>query len=200
LEYYNQESESPQAGDGLFNGNYSASAKLEFEPTQELQLGLLYVHSYNESNLATGTGSLRSQLDLDRPVVGNSYSLEASWNVNKNFAIGGWVGFTDAKVIDLGEADVWNYALTVAFPDLGQNGNLLGVVIGQEPTLTSTSGFLINNRRSDPNTSLHLEAFYRHQIRNNLSITPGLIWITSPNGDNDNGELVVFTLRTTFEF
>ncbi|WP_083888292.1 iron uptake porin [Pleurocapsa sp. PCC 7327] len=157
-------------------------------------------YSYNDSNLKTGTGSLRSQLDLDRPVVGNSYSLEVSWQLAPKFAIGGWVGFTDATAIDLGEADVWNYALTLAFPDLGQEGNLLGVIVGQEPKLTGTSGFLINGRRNDLDASLHVETFYRHQIRDNLSITPGLIWITASNHNNNNSDLVVLTVRTTFEF
>ena len=200
LGYYNQEAENSEAGDGLFNGDYSASAKLEFQPTEEFLLGLLYVHAYNDTNLATGTGSLRSQLDLNRPVVGNSYGLETSWQLHPNLVVGGWLGFTDAMVIDLGEADIWNYALTIAFPDLGKTGNLLGVIVGQEPKLTSTSGFLIDGKRNDPDTSLHVEVFYRHQIEDNLSITPGLIWITAPDHNKENGDLVVFTVRTTFEF
>jgi hypothetical protein len=200
LGYYNNEAEDSEAGDGLFNGNYSASAKLEFEPDEKFLLALLYVHSYNDTNLATGTGSIRSQLDLDRPIVGNSYSLETSWQLHPNFAIGGWVGFTDATILNLGEADVWNYALTLAFPGVGGEGNLLGVIIGQEPKLTSTSGFLIDGKTSDPDSSLHLEAFYRYQIRDNISITPGLIWITAPDHNNDNGDLVVLTVRTTFDF
>jgi hypothetical protein len=200
LGYYNQEAENSEAGDGFFNGDYSASAKLELQLSEQFLLGLLYVHSYNDSNLATGTGSLRSQLDLDRPVVGNSYSLEASWELNPHFVIGGWVGFTDATIINLGEANVWNYALTFAFPDLGQDGNLLGIIVGQEPKLTGTSGFLINGKRSDRDTSLHIEAFYRYQVTDNLSITPGLIWITAPDHNSDNSALVILTLRTTFEF
>ncbi|NJK49273.1 carbohydrate porin [Candidatus Gracilibacteria bacterium] len=200
LGYYNQEAEDSKSGDGLFNGDYSASAKLEFEPNEQFLLALLYVHAYNDTNLATGTGSLRSQLDLNRPVIGNSYSLETSWQLHPNFAIGGWVGFTDAIVLNLGEADVWNYALTLAFPDVGGEGNLLGVIVGQEPKLTNTSGFLIDGKKSDPDTSLHLEAFYRYQIRDNISITPGLIWITAPDHNNDNGDFVVLTIRTTFDF
>jgi hypothetical protein len=163
-------------------------------------LALLYVHSYNDSNLATGTGSLKSQIDLNRPVVGNSYSLEASLQLTPKFIVGGWVGFTDATIINLGEADVWNYALTLAIPDVGKEGNLFGVIVGQEPKLTGTSGFLIDGARRDPNTSLHVETFYRHQLSNQLSITPGLIWITAPDHNNDNDDLVVLTLRTTFEF
>jgi hypothetical protein len=78
LGYYNNEAEDSEAGDGLFNGDYNASAKLEFEPSDRFLLALLYIHSYNDSNLETGTGSIRSQLDLDRPILGNSYSLETS--------------------------------------------------------------------------------------------------------------------------
>jgi hypothetical protein len=200
LGYYNQEAEESKAGSGFFNGDYSVSAKLEFQPTEEFLLGLLYVHAYNDTSLATGTGSLRSQLDLNRPVVGNAYSLETSWQLHPNLVVGGWLGFTDATVIDLGEADIWNYALTIAFPDLGKTGNLLGVIVGQEPKLTSTSGFLIDGKRNDPDTSWHVEVFYRHQIEDNLSITPGLIWITAPDHNNNNGDLIVFTVRTTFEF
>jgi hypothetical protein len=110
------------------------------------------------------------------------------------------VGLTKATVIGLGNADVWNYALTLAFPDLGKEGNLLGIIIGQEPRLTGTSGFTIDDKRSDPNTSLHLELFYSNKLAEGLSLTPGLIWITAPNGDNNNPDLFIFTLRTTFKF
>lgn len=200
LGYYNQESENSEVGNGLFNGNYSASVKLEWQPTEEILLGLLYVHSYNDSNLATGTGSLRSQLDLNRPIIGNSYSLEVACNLSPQFVIGGWIGFTNGTVINLGKAEVWNYAFTLAWLDLGKEGNQLGIVVGQEPKLTRTSGFLIDSRRNDPHTSLHIEAFYRYQIQDNLSITPGLIWITAPDHNNDNGDFAILTIRTTLEF
>jgi carbohydrate-selective porin OprB len=47
---------------------------------------------------------------------------------------------------------------------------------------------------------LHIEAFYRHQINDNISITPGIIWLTAPNQNNDNSDAVIATLRTTFQF
>jgi hypothetical protein len=98
---------------------------------------------------------------LDRPVIGHSYEIAAFFAPSPRFAIGGWIGFTNATVLGLGNADVWNYALTLAFPDLGQKGNLLGMVVGQEPKLTRTSGFTINGHPSDPNTSLHLDTKFR---------------------------------------
>ncbi len=47
---------------------------------------------------------------------------------------------------------------------------------------------------------LHIEAFYRYQVNDNVSITPGIIWLTAPNQDSSNGSAFISTIRTTFEF
>ena len=184
----------------LFNGNYSAFAQIEFEPHDNLLLGLTYIHSYNDSNLETDTGSIRSQVNLERPVVGNSYGIGASWFVNPRIALGGWVGLTKANVINLGKADIWNYSLNLTFPYLGKEGNLLAIIIGQEPKLTGTNGFTIDDGRQDPDTSFHIETFYKNQVNDNISITPGFIWITAPNHDKKNADIFILTIRTTFTF
>lgn len=198
LGYFTDEGSDPEIG--LFKGNYSAFAQLGFEPSDEVSLGLTYIYTNNESSLATETGSTRSQLDLDRPVIGNSYGVSAAYELSDRIALGGWVGATKARVLDLGDADIWNYALTLAFSDLGQEGNVLGFVFGQEPRLTNTSGFTVDDLTSDPDTSFHVEAFYRHQVNDHLSITPGVIWITAPDHDRSNPDIGVFSVRTTFEF
>ncbi|NER30666.1 MAG: carbohydrate porin [Symploca sp. SIO1C4] len=198
--YYSEKAEKPEPGAGLFNGNFSVFAQVEFQPSDNFLLGFTYIYNNNDSALETDTGSLRSQINLERPVVGNSYGITTSFVPNSGVVIGGWVGFTEAEVIDLGEAYIWNYAFTLTLPDFGQEGNLLGFVIGQEPRLTGTSGFLIDGRQNDPDVSLHLEAFYIYQVNDHISITPGLIWITAPNHDNSNPDILVLTVRTTLEF
>lgn len=200
LGYFAGEVNRSSGGQGLFNGDYSLLAQLKFEPSHSLFMGFTFIHAYNNNDLSTNTGSLRSQIDLERPVVGNAYGFSAFFQPSSRIAVSGWVGFTNARVIELGDADVWNYALTLAFPDLGRAGNLLGFVIGQEPQLTGTDGFLIDDSRRDPNLSHHIEAFYRYQMNDNLSITPGLIWITAPNPNNHNSDFLVFTVRTSLEF
>ena len=77
---------------------------------------------------------------------------------------------------------------------------MLGFVVGQEPRLTGTSGFTVEDLTRDPDTSFHIEAFYRHQLGDRLSITPGLIWITAPDHDRSNPDIGLFTVKTTFEF
>jgi hypothetical protein len=208
LGYFGGEAFSSGGSEGLFNGAYSALAQLEFDsgdseaPPQEnrLLMGLTYIHAYSATDFATDTGSLRSQIDLGRPVVGNAYGFSTFYLPDPRVAIGGWAGFTHARVIGLGDARVWNYALTLAFPDLGRSGNLLGFVVGREPWLTGTDGFPIEGRSSDPNPSWHIEAFYRHQIADNLSISPGFIWITAPNPEREHSDFLVLTVRTAFEF
>jgi len=66
-----------------------------------------------------------------------------------------------------------------------------------EPKVTDSS---IEGFGEDPDTSLHLEAFYQYQLNENLSITPGVIWLTAPNHNSDNQDAVIGTLRTTFSF
>jgi hypothetical protein len=207
LGYFSDEGNDPKSG-GLFNGNRSAFAQLKFEPSvreaspqeNRFLVGFTYIYTYNDSSLETGTGSVRSQINLASPVAGNSYGISASFAPSDKLAIGGWVGLTKAHVINLGSADVWNYALTLEFFNLGKKGNLLGIVIGQEPRLTRTSGFLIDGQSRDRDLSLHLEAFYSDRLSDGITISPGLIWITAPNHDNRNPDIFVFTVRTTFEF
>ncbi len=44
------------------------------------------------------------------------------------------------RLIGKGDGQILTYALTFAFPDVGKEGNLLGLVIGPEPYLTSFDG------------------------------------------------------------
>ena len=50
------------------------------------------------------------------------------------------------------------------------------------------------------NTSFHVEAFYQYAVNDNISLTPGIIVITSPGNDSSNSPLVMGVIRTTFTF
>lgn len=199
----------PAAGAGLFNGDYGAIAQLTLTPSDRLAVGLTYIHAYGTAGqgVDTGTGSTAANLtqigtpDLEQPVVSNSYGIEVSYRISENFAIGGWAGYTAARAIGLGDGSIWNYALTLGFPDLGKEGNLGGFIIGMQPKLTGTSsGLRAAGQSSDPSTSIHVEGFYRHQVTGNISITPGLIWLTVPNHNTENEDIIIGTIRTAFEF
>lgn len=208
--YLASEAGDPSPASGLLNGDYAALAQLTIKPFDDLTLALTYVNSYagtaeedgeiEATGFNTGTGSRRSQVQADVPIVANSYGIEANFRIADFLELGGWAGFSAIRAIETGDADVWNYAATIGFPDLGGRGNLLGFVVGMQPRLTGTTGFTVDGRRRDPDTGLHVEGFYRFQLNDNISITPGVAWLTAPDHDNDNKDVVMGTIRTTFTF
>lgn len=195
----------PDAGDptpsnGLFNGNYGALAQLIVYPFDRLRLGLTYINAYSGSDqFGVATGSNLANSTFDRPVIANAYGFSGVFDVTDWLAIGGWVGYSHQRYIGRGDGEVWNWAVNLALPDLGGEGNIAGVVVGMEPKLTGIDDG-VNDGETDEDTSLHLEAFYRYNLSNNIDITPGVIWITAPDHDADNRDVVIGVLRTRFFF
>lgn len=214
---------SPAKGAGLFNGDYAAMGQLTFTPGRNLQVALTYNHGYfSRGNFGfdnglgngpdklggfTGTGVANSINGLSegfdgfraRKVVSNSYGAEASFRLSPRFIIGGWAGLTNARILGVGDARIWNYAATLALPDLGKEGNLLGFVVGREPYLDKLEA-PGNLRNFNNDTSWHFEGFYKFKLSDNIAVTPGVIWITNPNQDRNNDDIIIGTLRTTFTF
>ncbi|MEH1905339.1 MAG: iron uptake porin [Nostoc sp.] len=202
LGYLANDAASPQPGSGLFNGAYGAMAQLTVKPSNQITLGLTYINAYKNTFFANGSGGSNNANDnILQNASTNSYGIEASFQPSSKFVIGGWAGLTKARVLSVGDAEIWNYAVTLAFPDLGKKGNIAGIVVGMEPKVTSVSSSLSNaGINKDPDTSYHIEGFYQYKLSDNISITPGVIWLTAPDHNNDNDDIVIGTVRTTFTF
>lgn len=200
---------------GVFNGSYSALGQVTFQPSSAFSVAATYIHSYVTNpglipggSLGHGTGSRASDIrNNQRPVVGNSYSLEASFAFSPQLILSGWVGYSEAIVLGRGSADVWNYAATLAINDLGSKGSTLGFVVGMEPKVTGTSNSNVASliglpagQEEDLDTGLHIEGFYKFKLSNNILVTPGVIWLTAPGHNNDNDDIFIGTVRTTFTF
>ena len=201
LGYLASEANDPRAGSGLFNGPYGAIAQLTFTPSEALALGLTYVRAYNNDFFANGsTGSNNANFITSGDVgsaTTNSFGFNGSFRVNPNFYINGSVGYTRANAESgSGDADIWNWFVALAFPDLLKKGNLGAIVVGMEPKVTNASG----DFDEDESTSLHIEALFQLQLNDNLAITPGIIWLTAPDHNSDNSDVVIGTIRTTFTF
>ncbi len=214
LGYLAGNAQNPTRGNGLFNGSYGGLAQLTFKPSDKIALGLTYLNSYNT---VTGTGSNASNFPvrLDSfglgngtlPVSSNSYGAQASWRVNRGIAVGGWAGYTNQRIlsnlatrtgsVQRGDQKIWNWAVTLAFPDFLKEGNVAGFLVGMEPRVTSSTNRTLPE---DKDTSLHIEGFYQFKLSDNISITPGLIWLTAPDHNNKNSDLVIGVVRTTFTF
>ncbi len=170
------------------------------KPSDQLTLGLSYVNSYNRT-FTTGSNRANSLQTLGN-FSSNSYGVQANWKFNPKLAIGGWVGYSNNQIIsgNKGSAEIWTWAVNLAFPDLGKKGNLGGIIVGMEPKVTSVSNSLSALYGKDGDTSLHIEGFYQHQLNDNISITPGIIWLTAPDHNERNKDLVIGVIRTTFTF
>jgi Carbohydrate-selective porin, OprB family/S-layer homology domain len=214
LGYIANEASDPTSADGLFNGNYSALAQLVFG--SRYKIAFTYINAYDGgtptrfgfggtgtslANLSPGALSRVTALGsgtLTTPVASNSYGIEVSLPFSSRFIVNGWVGKTDARLIGLGDADIWNYAVALGFPDLGKKGNLAGVVVGAEPHLTDLD---VPGQENFPDDiPFHIEGFYKLQVTDHISVTPAVIWLTAPNQNNNNDDIFIGTIRTTFSF
>ena len=198
--YLATDANDPSSGKALFDGPYGAIAQLTFTPSNKFALGLTYIHSYN-TDFGTNTGSNNANLsNLGLPFSSNAYGAELTYQFSPHLAINGSVGYTQASVLTgtKGDVDIWNWSVGLAFPDLLRKGSVGGIIVGMEPKVTSASSNLAS--LEDPNTSLHIEGFYQYQVSDNISITPGVIWLTNPDGNSSNDDVVIGTVRTTFTF
>lgn len=209
---------SPGEGQGLFNGGYGALGQITWNLTDNFALAGVYLNDYatpgrfgfNYNGLGvTGTATANSLsgqevpggalLGIDRSaVLTNGYGVQLNWRLSPAFSLSGWFSTFYPRLIGQGDGNILTYALTFAFPDLGKEGNLLGLVVGAEPYLTDFDGG--NPQPFAVDVPWHLETFYRYQINDRISLTPGVIWLLAPNQDNNNPDAVIGTVRMTLSF
>ncbi len=147
----------------------------------------------------------------------NHYGVEAAFKLTPKLLLNGWYGYTDAEAqstansavsgvpirVIRGDSATFNYwGASFGLQDFGSKGSVLGLIFGQPPRTTSNDADVISNRRGlrDTNTSYHLEGLYKLQLNDNISITPGLLVIFSPEHNDRNDTIYVGTMRTTFSF
>lgn len=209
----------PTTENGLFNGEYSALGQVVFKPGDRFKLGLTYINSYNSSdnfsgsNLANFNIFTQNEVGETVPISSNSYGVEASFSLSDRVTLGAWGGYTTnrvreavadedgATIISQGDQDIWNWAVSLALPDLLKEGNLGGIVFGMEPKVTDSNINIAGvAENTNPDTSFHVETFYQYQLTDNIAVTPGVVWITAPDHNSQNNDVVIGTLRTTFTF
>ncbi len=205
LGYYTREANHPETG--LFNGSYTVGTRLKWAIGDRLSLGINYLHSFfqegefgftdgltDPSNIV-GTTVVNETLS-QFPTVTNAYGIELFWEASPKLAFGGRLGYTDVQAIDQGDGEIWNYSLSIVFPDLGQINNLGGIIMGAQPYLGSLEG--VSSLSND--IPWHIEGFYRWQVNDHVSLTPGLIWHLNPNQDQGENDIVTSTMRMTLTF
>ena len=210
LGYLASESSSPDEGSGFLEGNYAALAQLNFSINDRFSLAATYVHGYHGADSALfDAGGVNSAvvgtqqanfvgtstpdvIGNGNPYVSNSYGVALAFRPSDKISISGFLSYSDIKGFGVNDdGEVWSYGAGLALPDFGKKGNVLGIFAGAQPYLGSEEG----------DRPYHFEGFYKYRVNDNISITPGVIWLTNPGQDDDDSDdAVIGTFRTTFTF
>lgn len=199
---------------GFLNGSYTAGAQLSLAPTKAIDVGLHYLYSRSPNGVlgfGVGDTQLISPLVVDNVATSTqAVGATAAWRVNPKWTIGAWGGWASSNAIGQpGSVETTNWMVLSALPDLFIPGNLGGILVGQPPKITSSTlpdglnfpNFSDNGTQGgQSSTTLHIEAFYRAKVSNNVTITPGFIMILNPNQNASNDTLMIGTVRASFQF
>ena len=181
---------TPNPGTGLFNGDNSFLGQVSYAPEKSpFQIAATYVNAYRKSGaIFDGGGGLGSSIgsplaNPSAPTKVNAYGLSGSFKLSPQLVLNAFGTYATTDTV----RDIWTYGMGVALPDFGKKGNLLGFVAGAEPYAGSSR------------VPFHFEGFYKYQMNDRISVTPGVIWITNP--DQVSGKsAIIGTVRTTFTF
>jgi Carbohydrate-selective porin, OprB family/S-layer homology domain len=227
--YLSGTANTPGVGSGVFGGDNSVLVQAAYAPKNSpLQVAATYVKAYNKSggifdasgpSLGTKRANDVNPLNnsLLNPLLNASSKVDA-YGLSSSLRLGGGLSVNAfgmlAKVDEIGDGlkagDVWSYGASLGVQDFGKKGSLLGVVVGVEPYYAGAKqnlgGLAFNNTGAPTYSALnkkapfHIEGFYKYQLTDKVSVTPGLIWITSPGQSKGNNDTVIGTVRTTFSF
>lgn len=200
ISYLAADAEDPTEGNGLFNGEYSATATINYKITDTWKVGASYSYRYytpgGDLSASTGSSFGRRPFGSDTAVTSHNVGIQTTARISDGFNIGGWASLGFADEIDGGDdATLFNWAVHFAFPDLFKEGNVGGIVVGQPPYVADGDGI---GDEDDP--TFHIEALYKFKVNSNILITPAVFVVTNPENDDDNDTAVVGVIRTTFKF
>jgi hypothetical protein len=198
-------------GNGLTNGSYAALGQLNVAVGDRVALAATYTHGYHTAgsslfdggiginNVAgsgiVGTGSVNT-LSATKASSSNSYGISAAFRPSDKLSISGFVSYHSVLGEgpgSIGKYQAWSYGAGVALPDFGKKGNVLGIFAGAQP-------YALNRFGGDTKVPYQIEGFYKYRLSDNISVTPGVIWLTAPGQSNNTDNAIIGTLRTTFTF
>ncbi len=202
---------NPAVKNGLFDGSYAALGQIAWI-SDSISLGFTYVNAYRRGAIfdtgggAPTIGTIFANFGgvggfAGGPSYLNAYGVSGSWKFGTNMSINAFGSYIAADAIGDGfdGSEIWTYGLGFAWTDLGKKGNMLGLTAGVLPYVgnPNQSGY----GRTVPNdVPIQLQGFYKFQVNDNISITPGLIYVINVGQNSDNDDAFVGTIRTTFTF
>jgi len=196
----------PNESNGLFNGQFQAAAQLTYTFSPGTALALVYNRQYLPSGSGESVLAYTGTKATDDPFNGGSngnasdnLAIVGSWLIAPKISIEGWAMYTKAYaeggIRDGDTAEIWNAKLSLALLDLFKEGNIGLFSVGIPPYAPDIEN---GYRYQDEDVPVLIEALYVYQINDNISISPGITAIFSPEDGRD--PLYVGTIRTSFKF
>jgi hypothetical protein len=205
LAYGAKAGSSPSEGAIFGKDNWVAGGQFLFLLGNSAQTGLTVIYgsspngrlgTFTGSGAADASGFINQRSNIG--AVGGSFQ----WRVTPRFTFATWGGVMGAYASKTksGAAST-TFAAALGFPDLIQQGDLLGIVVGQPPSLVQYEEFSASTGLpGGKDFSLHAEAFYRFNLSDSVSVTPGFFLVTNPGNFASNNTIYIGTIRTTFRF
>ena len=194
--YFGGDSSNPLEGEdgGLFNEEYSVLGQVTLSLLDDrlqvagtYSLGQFGAGDNTIFDLGVGTGLARNP--FEGKISANSYGVQAAFQLNDRIALNAFGMFTDAQqAVGDEETEIWSYGAGLSLPDLGKEGNLAAIFGGVEPYAEG---------QQNP---IHIEGLYKYQFNDNISVTPGVVYLINPNGNDEDEDAIIGVLRTTFTF
>jgi hypothetical protein len=214
--YSSYNPQNPGKRNGLFDGNTTTGVQLLVTPTDAFDVSLYYVNNYSSNGcLLTFVGDeclTAVNSSKSEPLQTNAVGATVNWQISSRLTLGAWGGYTNSYIPGRsGNVETTNYMVYLNLPDLFHKGNLGGIYIGQPPKITNSDLPVGNNvpdflntglgrRGGQPGTTTQIEAFYRFQLTDNITITPGIIHILEPGHTPDSDPITIGILRSSFTF
>ncbi|WP_017327131.1 iron uptake porin [Synechococcus sp. PCC 7336] len=185
--YSANEAESSTFGEGLFAGETVHLVELGFTPTDNVTVVAQY------ANYAQGQGEGGGATPVgDIPGDVQAATIGVNWEIIPRIAFQAYYtrGFFEEGGLD----DTNDFIAGFAFSDYFIEGSNGGFLVGSP----ETNVLSLNDGDDDFDYPLQFEAWYGFPITNNITITPGVYYITNVNGDDD--DIIVGGVETIFRF
>ena len=179
------------SNEGIFDsdGSLNTTAQLGYKGTN-------WGAAVAYRNGTFGTRTINANGTANSPLVtnqnSNSFSVAGYWQpVDSGIipSISAGYGFTDISGGVGGAADSQSWYVALQWDDAFAKGNAAGIALGQNPS--AGTGV------EDP---LSLELYYKVQVTDNISITPGLFYITNSSNQVNDQDLWGGVVQTQFRF
>ncbi|MEM7592069.1 MAG: iron uptake porin [Cyanobacteria bacterium P01_A01_bin.83] len=194
------ESNDPQEGEGIFDGSFTTGAQIEYAPTDNLEVGVVYLRTFQNGDDVNLTGSTGSELAAapfgDVATSADQVGLSSTLDVGRfNFSLNGAVSFANPEEDDDDDATIYTVFGSVSYLDLFREGSALSVGAGVLPKVVENDGPL----GEDDETPLLVEGIYKFPVNDNITVTPGTYVLIDPDGEDEDA-IVIGVIRTTFTF